>query len=241
VNAPAKARPVAHRSAAVPAHGPSTVSAHGQSVQVALASGGHSATFAVVEGDSSTVLLRPEDRRGEQLLDRLPVGSSVVCVSSAGWWPTRVRTAPQSMLRLAQPPWLGRSARRKHVRVPLQPRVAMVMQVDGTTWAGQLCDLSLTGAAIALERLAPLTAGSSLRVRLPQGEAQAVVRSRRPHGHPLLMVIGVEWTGVDDRATAWVQRAVGREVDKIGAPGRPPASPAPATRPRPPWPPRTAA
>jgi len=141
---------------------------------------------------------------------RPAVGEVVHLFSEAGQWSTRVRALSPTALVLEKPAWLSRRQERQAVRVSTSTRVTLL--ASGAEVAGRIDDLSVTGAAIVVEgQLAP-PVGSQLTFRLPAGACHGVVRSRRPHAHPLLRVVGTQWTGADARVREWLEREVERQL-----------------------------
>ena len=148
---------------------------------------------------------------------RPAVGEVVHLFSEAGQWSTRVRGVSPGALTLERPTWLSRRQERQAVRVSTSTRVTLFG--PGGEVAGRIDDLSVTGAAIVVEaRLAP-PVGSQLTFRLPAGQCAGVVRSRRAHTHPLLRVVGTQWTGADARVRGWLEREVQRQL-RPQVPGR---------------------
>jgi PilZ domain len=141
---------------------------------------------------------------------RPAVGEVVHLFSEAGQWSTRVRAISPTALVLEKPAWLSRRQERQAVRVSTSTRVSLL--APGGEVAGRIDDLSVTGAAIVVEgQLAP-PVGARLTFRLPAGACEGVVRSRRPHTHPLLRVVGTQWTTVDPRVRGWLEREVERQL-----------------------------
>jgi hypothetical protein len=141
---------------------------------------------------------------------RPAVGEVVHLFGEAGQWSTRVRGVSPGSLVLERPAWLARRQERQAVRVSTSTRVTLL--APGGEVAGRIDDLSVTGAAIVVEaQLAP-PVGSQLTFRLPAGQCAGVVRSRRPHSHPLLRVVGTQWTGTDARVRSWLEREVQRQL-----------------------------
>jgi len=148
---------------------------------------------------------------------RPAVGEVVHLFSEAGQWSTRVRGVSHGALVLEKPAWLSRRQERQAVRVSTSTRVTLL--APGGEVAGRIDDLSVTGAAIVVEaQLAPRV-GSQLTFRLPAGQCAGVVRSRRPHSHPLLHVVGTQWTGPDAGVRGWLEREVQRQL-RSQVPGR---------------------
>jgi hypothetical protein len=148
---------------------------------------------------------------------RPAVGEVVHLFSEAGQWSTRVRAMSPTALVLEKPAWLARRQERQAVRVSTSTRVGLV--AAGSVVAGRIDDLSVTGAAIVVEaQLAP-PVGSRITFRLPAGSCDGVVRSRRPHPHPLLRVVGTQWTGAEPAVRAWLEREVERQL-RPQVPGR---------------------
>jgi hypothetical protein len=140
------------------------------------------------------------------------VGDEVHCWSDeAGQWSTRVREVRPGQLLLDRPAWLVRQQTRRSVRVESSVQVHVLVREQEV--AGRLVDVSAEGAAMLVESsLAPAT-GAELSVQLPRGDqARAVVRSRRPHGHRLLRVVGLQWVQVDERARAWLDAELTRAL-----------------------------
>ena len=143
------------------------------------------------------------------------VGEVVHLFSEAGQWSTRVRAVSPGTLLLERPAWLARRQERQAVRVSTSARVTL--RGPGGQVAGRIDDLSVTGAAIVLEaELAP-PVGSRLTFDLPAGSCTGVVRSRRPHPHPLLRILGTQWTGSDAAVRGWLEREVQRQLRSAGA------------------------
>jgi hypothetical protein len=141
---------------------------------------------------------------------RPAVGEVVHLFSDAGQWSTRVRAVTPGTLVLERPAWLARRQERQAVRVSASAQVTL--SSGGGRLAGRIDDLSVTGAGIVIEaQLAPAV-GSRPTFSLPVGTCQGVVRSRRPHPHPLLRVLGVEWTGLSAEVRAWMEREVQRQL-----------------------------
>jgi PilZ domain-containing protein len=138
------------------------------------------------------------------------VGEVVHLFSEAGQWSTRVRAVTPGALVLERPAWLSRRQERQAVRVSASAQVTL--QAGGARLAGRIDDLSVTGAAIVVEaQLAP-PVGSRLTFRLPAGTCEGIVRSRRPHPHPLLRVLGTQWTGSGAEVRGWLEREVQRQL-----------------------------
>jgi hypothetical protein len=138
------------------------------------------------------------------------VGDVVHLFSEAGQWSTRVRAVSPAALVLERPAWLARRQERQAVRVSTSTHITLL--ASGGQVAGRIDDLSVTGAAIVMEaQLAP-PVGSRLTFRLPAGCCEGVVRSRRPHHHPLLRVVGTQWTDSDAKVRRWLEREVERQL-----------------------------
>jgi len=141
---------------------------------------------------------------------RPAVGENVHLFSDAGQWSTRVRAVTPTTLVLERPAWLARRQERQSVRVSTSAQVTMLAPAGQI--AGRIDDLSVTGAAIVLEaQLAP-PVGSRVTFNLPVGPCQGVVRSRRPHTHPLLRVVGTQWTESGAQVRGWLEREVQRQL-----------------------------
>jgi hypothetical protein len=141
---------------------------------------------------------------------RPAVGEVVHLFSEAGQWSTRVRAVTPGALVLERPAWLARRQERQAVRVTASAQVTLL--ASGAPVAGRIDDLSVTGAAIVIEaQLAP-PVGSRLTFRLPVGSCEGVVRSRRPHQHPLLRVLGAQWTSSGTEVRTWLEREVQRQL-----------------------------
>ena len=141
---------------------------------------------------------------------RPAVGETVHLFSEAGQWSTRVRAVTASTLVLERPAWLARRQERQSVRVSTSAQVTLFGAAGQV--AGRIDDLSVTGAAIILEaQLAP-PVGSRVTFNLPVGPCEGVVRSRRPHTHPLLRIVGAQWTDSGTRVRGWLEREVERQL-----------------------------
>jgi len=141
---------------------------------------------------------------------RPSVGETVHLFSDAGQWSTRVRAVTPTTMVLERPAWLARRQERQSVRVSTSAQVTLLGSAGQV--AGRIDELSVTGAAIVLEaQLAP-PVGSRVTFNLPVGPCQGVVRSRRPHTHPLLRVVGTQWTDSDAHVRSWLQREVQRQL-----------------------------
>jgi hypothetical protein len=149
---------------------------------------------------------------------RPAVGETVHLFSDAGQWSTRVRAVTAKNLVLERPAWLARRQERQSVRVSTSAQVTLVGAAGRV--AGRIDDLSVTGAAIILEAgLAP-PVGSRVTFDLPVGPCAGVVRSRRPHTHPLLRVVGAQWTESAPRVKDWLEREVQRQLRPQALAGR---------------------
>jgi hypothetical protein len=149
---------------------------------------------------------------------RPAVGEMVHLFSDAGQWSTRVRAVTPNALVLERPAWLARRQGRQSVRVSTSAQV-LLMGAAGQV-AGRIDDLSVTGAAIVLEaQLAP-PVGSRVTFKLPVGPCHGVVRSRRPHPHPLLRVVGTQWTDSGAQVRGWLEREVQRQLRPHAQGGR---------------------
>ena len=141
---------------------------------------------------------------------RPAVGEVVHLFSEAGQWSNRVRAVSPGALVLERPAWLARRQERQAVRVTASARVTLL--AGGAQVAGRIDDLSVTGAGIVVEaQLAP-PVGSRVTFRLPTGSCEGVIRSRRPHTHPLLRVLGAQWTGSNAEVRSWLEREVQRQL-----------------------------
>ena len=141
---------------------------------------------------------------------RPAVGETVHLFSDAGQWSARVRAVTPTSVVLERPAWLARRQERQSVRVSTSAQVTFVGAAGEV--AGRIDDLSVTGAAIVLEaELAP-PVGSRVTFNLPVGPCVGVVRSRRPHGHPLLRVVGTQWTDSGAHVRSWLEREVERQL-----------------------------
>ena len=141
---------------------------------------------------------------------RPAVGEVVHLFSEAGQWSTRVRAVSPGALVLERPAWLARRQERQAVRVTASARVTLL--AGGGQVAGRIDDLSVTGAAIVVEaKLAPAV-GSRVTFRLPVGACEGVIRSRRAHAHPLLRVLGAQWTGSTAEVRNWLEHEVKRQL-----------------------------
>lgn len=163
-------------------------------------------TVAAVDG----LLLMRAAQRPRQTLQR---GARVQCVSVAGLWHALVEHVKEDEVSVRLPDWAARSARRKHRRVPSD--VAVELHIDGKRFAGRLVDISLGGASMLMERLDSLHPGLVISVRLPPGDASAMVSSVRAHHHPSLRVVGVAWMSLDSRSAPWVGRQVAAGASSI--------------------------
>jgi len=130
--------------------------------------------------------------------------------SDAGQWSTRVRAVTPTTVVLERPAWLARRQERQSVRVSTSAQVTLLGSAGQV--AGRIDDLSVTGAAIVLEAQVAPPVGSRVTFNLPVGPCQGVVGSRRPHTHPLLRVVGTQWTDSDAHVRSWLQREVQRQL-----------------------------
>lgn len=170
-------------------------------------------TFIVVDATLDALTVRQLGRRVV-----LPRSSDRVrCVSQDGWWTTRILDRAGGRVMLEQPEWIRRPTRRRCPRVPVV-RAVQVQVESGPAMAGQLQDLSLAGAGLLTEAAVADEIGETLTCALPIGVAAGRVASRRAHAHPLLVVLGIEWTHLDGNARLWItQHVVHGTVHQISA------------------------
>lgn len=161
-------------------------------------------TYILKETRGTTLVVAPV----RASLELPSAGERVSCVSVAGWWTAVVVSSDDGVVVLDQPAWMRRPAQRFHRRVPLVVPVGVRVPGEDRSWPSQLVDLSLGGAAVLVESTLPDRAALRVECDLPQGRAQGVARSRRVHAHPGLVVVGVQWAGLDAKAQAWVNRQV---------------------------------
>jgi hypothetical protein len=155
--------------------------------------------FDLVEVRGQTLIAAPVRDNGP-----LPtVGTTIRCRSSAGIWEAQVQRIDGDRLHLTLPAWTARPTPRRSVRVPMD-LVAIEVVLAGRTSAARLLDLSIGGAAVVVERLTASGPGTRPTIVLPRGRVQAMVVGRRPHDHPLLVILGVSFEQRDDDAKRWI-------------------------------------
>lgn len=130
-------------------------------------------------------------------------GEQVVCASAAGQWDARVRTSDGETVVLSLPEWVRRSRHRHALRVPID--AVTTLSLGHTTWWARLADISVTGAALVMEKGTPADVGLTLGCVLPQGNTHVEVRAVRAAEHPMLQVVGATWCDPDDTARQWIR------------------------------------